>query len=228
MLQTHSIQELQPSKIEVPPLFGYRNLPAETALKTYNSVLIEVNKATPPKTIQQLSDNRMKAISLFIAGQGKMATKNLADALRLIHGYWVNGEPDAEAIRHIFTRLNSALSNSLCGITQYRSNTAKMESRPTIRRITYRGNRRRNQGPCLAHPERAAIARGMCSSCYSKAFRLGILHLNLGEWLPTLLKRRKPSDSSHCVNHATVRSYADGHCVECLHRLGKLEKELAV
>jgi hypothetical protein len=211
-----------PTDIVAPEGFQHETfMDGRSALEKYNSILIKINESSAPKTVEQISENRMQAASLFISKQGMCATRSLAFALRMVHGNWVNGEPAPEVIRKILFRLNSSMLNSLSGIIYYRANTAKFVSQ-TVKR-----HYEKNQGVmCLIHPTKSVVARGMCAKCYGKAFRLGILHLNLGEWLSVLLKRRKPSDSSHCVNHAEVASYADGHCVECLHRLGRLEKEL--
>lgn len=202
--------------------------PQQQALRDWNGILSSLNsEIIVSLSPQQIADNRIAAFQLFVArhgGDGEDALLALAGAFKSTHGHWVNGEPPTKSIPLILAHMNDSLLKSSCGITYYRSNTAKMESRP---RPASRGKQAVNTF-CLAHPDRKAISHGMCSSCYAKAWKLNLLHLPLSKWLVTLLQKRKPRDARQCVNHAKVHAYADGLCVECLREVGKLEGILGI
>lgn len=201
----------------------------QQALRGWNEILASINLSTSINDHlypQQIADNRLAAFQLFAAqhsGNGDLELTALADAFKSMKKHWVNGEPPMQSIPKIIAQMNYSLLHSMPGFEHYRSAAAKIEARfaPIIRPII-------SNSFCLVHPNRKVIARGLCGSCYVKALRLNLLHLDMNQWLITLLKKRKPRDKGHCVNHAEVHAYADGLCVECLQRLGKLDGMLGM
>lgn len=204
----------------------------QQALRGWNDILASINLSTSINdhlSPQQIADNRLAAFQLFKAQHGKdggAALSALAGAFKTTRGHWVNGEPPAQSIPKIISHMNCSLLHSRLGFEHYRSVAAKIEARfaPIVRPR----DKSAINTSCLVHPNRKAIAKGLCGSCYVKALRLNLLHLDMSHWLITLLKKRKPRDKGHCVNHAEVSAYADGLCVECLQRLGKLGEMLGM
>lgn len=202
-------------------------LPQQQALRSWNKILSSINLSCTSDnhlSPQAVADNRMAAFQLFVAQHSEddeAALYALAGAFKLTKRHWVNGEPPSKSIPMIISYMNGSLLKSSCGIVYYRSNTAKMEASPQPA-VRQRGSQA-TDAFCLAHPDKKAVSRGMCSSCYAKAWKLNLLHLPIGKWMVTLLQKRKPRDARQCVNHAQIHAYADGLCVECLRELGKLE-----
>lgn len=225
---TCSLAHSEPKRGPQPsiPLF---TPPQQQALRSWNEILVSLNLSCASDNYlspQLIANNRLAAFQLFKVGHGEEALSALADAFKATRGHWVNGERPAQSIPMIIAHMNNSLLHSIPGLERYRSNTAKMESRPQPA-VRPKGRSAANT-VCLVHPGRKTVARELCSGCYAKAFRLNLLHLPLGKWMVTLLKKRKPRDASRCVNHAQVASYADGLCVECLQRVGRLEDILGV
>lgn len=175
---------------------------------------------SPEKSLNSLRENRLTALNLFCGrhNNGDGAVTSLDSAFRVLYGHWVNGERPKESLQKILSRLSNKEPESLCSIKHYRSSFVKLQgTTPPVKR------KYGTKAVCLVHPNRKAIARELCNPCYSKAFRLNLLHLPMDQWLITLLKKRKPRDKRQCVNHAKVAAYADGLCVECLRKVGKLD-----
>lgn len=163
---------------------------------------------------------RLKAIEEY---QKKgMSMTALAEAFAQLYPHWgPYGINPGHTLRGILKKLYSSQWIPFAAAQQYRVATSWLQSRNLS--IPTNPSMIRHRRKCIIHPDRRVTykALGLCGPCYTKAKRLGIIHLitlPIKEMVRYVLSTQN-SDwrlKGPCINHPDRRSYDDTFCAECL------------